>query len=108
MKAKDKAQKMVNDFFKLAIKVNWNYDNEILEKIEKYNDELGENVMDYWKNLAKDSALKTVNEIIKSNEIDYLFTKEEINHMEFNSDNRWIHETFLNYWKLVKKEIKKL
>jgi hypothetical protein len=55
--------------------------------------------------IAIKSALITVDEIIKSEKINYLFTQEEINSMEFTSDNRWINERFIKYWKKVKKEI---
>jgi hypothetical protein len=63
--------------------------------LKSYNDE----------QIAIKSALITVDEIIKSKKINYLFTQEEINSMEFTSDNRWIDERFIKYWKKVKKEI---
>jgi hypothetical protein len=63
--------------------------------LKSYNDE----------QIAIKSALITVDEIIKSEKINYLFTQEEINSMEFTSDNRWINERFIKYWKKVKKEI---
>jgi hypothetical protein len=63
--------------------------------LKSYNDE----------QIAIKSALITVDEIIKSKKINYLFIQEEINSMEFTSDNRWIDERFIKYWKKVKKEI---
>jgi hypothetical protein len=57
---------------------------------------------------AKQCALITVNEIVKSKKLEYLFTKEQISCMESTSDDRWIDETFTKYWNKVKKEIKKL
>ena len=57
---------------------------------------------------AKQCALIAVTEIIKSKELNYLFTKEQINCMEGISDNRWVYETFMKYWLNVKKEINKL
>jgi hypothetical protein len=57
---------------------------------------------------AKQCALIAVDEIIKSKELNYLFTKDQINCMESTSDDRWIYEKFMKYWFAVKKEIKKL
>lgn len=57
---------------------------------------------------AKQFALIAVDEIIKSKELNYLFTKEQIYSMEGTSDDRWIYETFMDYWDEVKKEIEKL
>jgi len=56
----------------------------------------------------KKCALITVNEIIKSEKLDYLFTQKQINSIESTSDDRWIHETFIDYWNEVKREIQKL
>jgi hypothetical protein len=57
---------------------------------------------------AKKSALIAVDEIIKSKELNYLFSQEQIYCLESTSDDRWINETFIKYWRQVKKEIKKL
>ena len=57
---------------------------------------------------AKQCALIAVTEIIKSKELKYLFTKEQINCMESTSDDRWVYEKFMKYWLNVKKEIRKL
>ena len=78
------------------------------EKAEKFNDELGTDVLRYWNELAKKSALLAVNEIIKSKNLKTLFTQEQIWSMEGTSDDRWIYETFMKYWKKVKQEIEKL
>lgn len=57
---------------------------------------------------AKQCALIAVDEIIKSKKLNYLFTQNQINSMESTSDDRWIHETFIEYWDKVKREIEKL
>ena len=57
---------------------------------------------------AKQCALIAVDEIIKSKKLNYLFTQNQINSMESTSDDRWIHETFIEYWDKVKHEIEKL
>lgn len=53
-------------------------------------------------------CLKAVDEIIKSEKLDYLFTQNKINSIESTSDDRWIHETFIDYWHEVKHEIELL
>ena len=58
--------------------------------------------------MAKDSALIAVDEIIKSKELNYLFSQEQIYCFESTSDDRWINETFIKYWRQVKQEIEKL
>lgn len=90
MTPKAKAKELVDKFSPLA--KNW----------DCYNDEpLDENN-------AKQCALIAVQEIIKSKQLNYLFTKEQISCMEGTSDDRWIYETFHKYWKKVKQEIQKL
>ena len=58
--------------------------------------------------LAKKFALIVVDEIIKSKELNYLFTQNQIYSMEVTSDDRWIYEEFMKYWQEVKQEIEKL
>lgn len=60
------------------------------------------------KNLAKQCALIAVEEIIESEKLDYLFSKEEINSMEFTSDSMWVYERFTEYWQEVKEEIRNI
>lgn len=69
---------------------------------------LGNLAVKFKKYKAKECALIAVKEILKSESLNYLFTKEQIDFMEFTSDNGWVHETFIDYWKKVKREIKKL
>lgn len=57
---------------------------------------------------AKHSALIAVEEIIESEKLDYLFSKEEINSMEFTSDSMWVYERFTEYWEEVKEEIRNI
>lgn len=59
-------------------------------------------------NESKGCALIAVEEIIKSKKLNYLFTQNQINSMEMTSDDRWIYETFIDYWEEVKHEIEKL
>lgn len=59
-------------------------------------------------NTAKRCSLIAVDEIINSEKLEYLFSKDEINNMEFTSDSRWINERFTDYWQKVKEEIEKL
>jgi fibronectin type 3 domain-containing protein len=54
---------------------------------------------------AIEAALIAVDEIIKSNELDYLITKDEIDSLEVTSDDLWLNKTFNKYWKEVKNEI---
>lgn len=73
------------------------------ELVDKYFN-VGDQEFDY----SKEFALIAVEEIIKSEKLDYLFTQNQINSMERTSDDRWIHETFIDYWHEVKHEIEKL
>jgi hypothetical protein len=107
MTPKEKAKKLVDKYYQLAESIEWT-DKETMQKAELLNDELGEDVLFYWHELAKQCTLIAVNEIIKSKQLNYLFTQEQIYLMEGTSDDRWIHETFMKYWKQVKHEIEKL
>jgi len=57
---------------------------------------------------AKQCAIIAVEMILESKKLDYLFSKEEINSMEYTSDEAWIKERFDLYWQKVKEEIEKL
>jgi hypothetical protein len=57
------------------------------------------------KEMIKQCALIAVHEIIKSNELDYFMTKDQIDSLEVTSDDLWLNEEFTKYWKKVKQEI---
>jgi hypothetical protein len=104
---KEKAQELFNKYFAVAESIEWSSEETAL-KAEKLNDELGDDVLIYWHELAKQSALIAVDEIVKSKSLYYLFTQDQISCMEGTSDDRWIYETFMKYWKEVKQHIEKL
>ena len=66
MTPKEKAKELVAKYYQLAESIEWT-DNKTKEKAEKFNDELGVDVLNYWDELAKKSALIAVDEIVKSN-----------------------------------------
>jgi NAD+--asparagine ADP-ribosyltransferase len=88
MTAKDKAKELVDYFYNLQEKIEWGNDDlkkeagDIYEKNNIYYEE-------FYKELSKQSALKVVNEILEA---------------QFVSIK--LHE--IEYWKNVKREIKKL
>ena len=65
MTAKEKAKELFDKYYQLAESIQWT-DNETKVKAEKFNDELGTDVLKYWNELAKQSALIAVDEIIKA------------------------------------------
>jgi hypothetical protein len=71
-----------------------------------YNKMVVDFSIDHWQ--TKQCTLVVVDEIIKSNELDYFMTKDEIDSLEVTSDDLWLNEKFNKYWKEVKKEIEKL
>ena len=73
-----------------------------IELVEKYSNYL------YNKYTSKRNALICVDEILKSQDLDYLFSKEEINSMESCSDDLWVYERYIEFWQEVKEEINKL
>lgn len=75
---------------------------------EKAKDLYGKMRIDLAPILAKQCALIAVDEIVKSNSLKYLFTEKQISSMEETSDDRWIYDTFMEYWEEVKHEIEKL
>ena len=88
--AKEKAKELVKNYSQLAEAIEWITKDETKIKVEAFNDELGEDVLIYWNELAKQSALKAVDEILKANVVWY----------EGSIPNK--------YWQNVKKEIEKL
>ena len=93
MTPKEKAQELVDKYYQLAESIEWT-DNETKVKAEKFNDELGVDVLNYWNQLAKKSALIAVDEIVKSNP-----HSNPLNVHGFST---------MAYWNEVKEEIKKL
>ena len=73
-----------------------------IELVEKYSNYL------YNKYTSKRNAIICVDEILKSQDLNYLFSKEEINSIESSSDDLWVYERYIDYWQKVKEEIEKL
>jgi hypothetical protein len=90
--AKEKAKELVDKYYQLAEDLEWTTDSETKEKAEKFNDELGADVLTYWNELAKQCALIAVDEILDS-------------HYKLLSG---VNTTTYNYWKEVKNEINNL
>ena len=90
MKPKDKAKELYEKYYNIQGKIEWNTTTENKEKAENFNNELGEDVDLFWVELAKQSALIVVDEIVK--EIDIIM----------------IPNPFKQYWNKVKQEIKKI
>jgi hypothetical protein len=91
METKEKAKELVDKFSNVALDIDWT-DEETKSKAEKFNDELGSDVEIYWHDLAKESALYAVDEI--------LFVLNEL--PDTYSDNASI------FYLEVKQEIEKL
>lgn len=89
MTPKEKAKELVDKIYNLQSSIAWDTSNENKEKAAIFNDELGADVELYWHELAKQSALLTVDEIINEYFDKCLFSKCE-------------------YWNEVKQEIEKL
>jgi hypothetical protein len=90
MTPKEKAQELYEKYYNIQGKIEWNTTTENKEKAENFNNELGEDVDLFWVELAKQSALIVVDEIVK--EIDIIM----------------LPNPFKQYWNKVKQEIKKL
>jgi len=88
MTPKEKAKELVDKYFQIAENIEWTTDEEKKEKSEKYNDDLGNDVLIYWNRLAKESALIAVDEIIKALE-----------------EHHWQNRHVIEDYKLVKQEL---
>ena len=79
MTPKEKAKQLVDKYYQLAESIEWT-DQETSKKAEKLNDDLGTDVLIYWNELAKQSALIAVDEIITNRNrikgIDKLYWQE--------------------------------
>ena len=92
MTPQEKAQELVDKYYQLAESIEWT-DEQTSVKAEKFNDELGSDVLKYWNELSKQSALIAVDEIL---EVLY----------SLKLGNALSEE--LEYWEEVKQEIEKL
>jgi hypothetical protein len=63
MTAKEKAEELFKKYYILAESINWS-NEDTQKKAEKYNDDLGEDVLYYWHELAKRSALIAIDEML--------------------------------------------
>jgi hypothetical protein len=90
MTAKEKAQELIDTIYNLQSSITWDTSNENKEKAAIFNDELGADVELYWHELAKQSALFAVDEII---DIAYWEYMESMGEQEEK------------YWQEVKQEI---
>ena len=92
MTPKEKAKELVDKIYNLQSSIAWDTSNENKEKAAIFNDELGADVELYWHELAKQSAMLTVDEILNIDNI-----KPYI-----------LHKEIIEYWENVKQEINKL
>ena len=63
MTPQEKAQELVYKYYQLAESIEWT-DEQTSLKAEKFNDELGSDVLKYWNELSKQSALIAVDEML--------------------------------------------
>ena len=91
MTPKEKAKELFNRYYEMAYSIEWT-DNETKVKAEKFNDELGTDVLKYWNELSRQNALIAVQELI-----DQCHSYREID-----------LGMSLDYWEEVKQEINKL
>jgi hypothetical protein len=92
MTPQEKAQELVDKYYQLAESIEWT-DEQTSVKAEKFNDELGSDVLKYWNELSKQSALIAVDEMLS-------------NDGWSSSPKEW--DIFKKYCKNVKQEIEKL
>ena len=85
MTPQEKAQELVDKYYQLAESIEWT-DEQTSLKAEKFNDELGSDVLKYWNELSKQSALIAVDELL------LLVT----------------YQPTIDYWNEVKHEIEQL
>ena len=96
MTPQEKAQELVDKYYQLAESIEWT-DEQTSVKAEKFNDELGSDVLKYWNELSKQSALIAVDEMILV--------------LPFTNTNYSLNEYAIHlqkYLKQVKQEIEKL
>lgn len=92
MTPKDKAKELVDKYFQMSETIDWT-DEENYKKAEEFNNQLGNDVLKYWNELSKKSALIAVDEIIS------------IAYWEWMDSGGGEEK---NYWQEVKQEIQKL
>lgn len=94
MKPKEKAQELFNRFYDLQDSEDLG--NEQLNKdMEALYEELGAEIEPYWVELAKNSALIAVNDIL------YVLN-------DYHNQDCKINQTKIQYWQDVKQELEKL
>lgn len=99
----EKAQELVDKYYQLAESIEWT-DQETSKKAEKLNDELGTDILIYWNELAKQSALIAVDEILNLG----LHDVGDYRNDQSTSDDFSTVTWYINYWEEVKQEIEKL
>lgn len=86
-----KAKELFDKYFEISESIDWT-DEENYSKAEQFNDELGSDVLIFWNELAKESALIVVNQMLQLG--------WNLPHYE--------NKTGIEYWTEVKEEIEKL
>ena len=103
MTPKEKAQELFNKYFAVAESIEWSSEETAL-KAEKLNDELGDDVLIYWHELAKQSALIAVDEILNLG----LHSVGDYRNDQATIDDFSTVTWYINYWQEVKQEIEQL
>jgi hypothetical protein len=117
MTPQEKAKELVDKYYKLAESIEWT-DKQTSEKAKKFNDELGTDVLKYWNELSKQSALIAVDEIMRfPKKLLYTMNIYRFRILDEMDVSNWIDDedsiivdkmTALEYWNKVKQEIEKL
>ena len=86
MTAREKAEYLVNKFTAIQEQIEWTKDKQLMELCGERNDELGDEGEYYWKQLAKQSAIIAVDEIISNRlripSIDKLYWRSVKQHIQ--------------------------
>ena len=88
---KDKANELFQQYIEIADNIEWTNDEDVKDKTNKFNEDLGDEVLVFWRELAKQCSLIAVDEIIK---IKLLWFQKDTEHLDF--------------WQEVKEELLKI
>lgn len=104
MTVREKAEYLVNKFTAIQEQIEWTKDKQLMELCGERNDELGDEGEYYWKQLAKQSAIIAVDEVLNLG----LHDVGDYRNDQASSDDFSTVTWYINYWQEVKQHIEQL
>lgn len=100
MKAQEKAQELIGNFYAIQDTIGWTNDGELINELNEWNETNKKEAEKYWIILATKSAY-----ILAQNKLEELVDLHKC--LDLDTQDKIIYHEAVIYWKDVRNELKK-